>query len=371
MRDRVKNAYKIVIKVGSSILTEEDGSISKERILRIVEDIVFLLRDGRKVTLVSSGAVAAGKGRLKDVVGEEHIPSKQALSAVGQGLLMSIYNNIFSIYNTPVAQILLAPEDISHRKKYLNAKNTFRYLFMWGVVPIVNENDTVAVSEIKFGDNDTLSALVASLIDADLLILLSDVEGLYDKNPLKYPDARFISQVDEITKEIEELAGEKGTERAVGGMKTKIKAAKIATMSGIDLIIANGFKSGIIKKIVSGENVGTLFVSKKEGLHSRKKWIVSSTVKGKLMVDEGAVDALLKNNKSLLPSGIIKVTGKFDSGDIVEIIDKDNRIIGKGITYYTSEEIEKIKGMHTSKIKDILGYKYYNEVIDRDNLVIL
>ncbi len=370
MREKIKSAKRVVVKVGSSILTDEDGSISRERILHIVEDIVSLVRDKREVTLVSSGAVAAGRGRLRILPEEELIPSKQALAAVGQGLLMSIYNDIFSIYNIPVAQILLAPEDISHRKKYLNAKNTFKYLFSWGVVPIVNENDTVAVSEIKFGDNDTLSALVSSLIDADLLILLSDVDGLYNKNPSKYKDAKLIPQVDEITEEIEALAGDKGTDRAVGGMKTKIKAAKVAVMAGIDMIIANGFKRGILRKILNGEEVGTLFLGRREGLHSRKKWIISSMSKGVIVIDDGAKKALLENGKSLLPSGIIKTIGKFESGDIVEIRDTEGNTIGKGISYYSSFEIEKIMGKHTSLIEEILGYKYYNEIIDRDNLVI-
>ncbi len=371
MRDNIKNAKRIVVKVGSSILTDEDGTISKERILYITEGIVSLVRKEKEVVLVSSGAVAAGRGRLKNIVDEGRIPSKQALSAVGQGLLMSIYNDIFSIYNIPVAQILLAPEDISHRKKYLNAKNTFKYLFHWGVIPIVNENDTVAVTEIKFGDNDTLSALVSGLVDADLLILLSDVDGLYDKNPAVFKDARLIPEVDEITPSIEALAGDKGTDRAVGGMKTKLKAAKIATMSGVNMIIANGFKRGILSQILNGEEVGTLFLTKKEVLHSRKRWIVSSMSKGKLVIDEGAKKALLEAGKSLLPSGIIKVIGKFDSGDIIDVVDDAGKIIGKGITYYPAGDIEKIKGLHTSKIENVLGYKYYDEVIDRDNLVII
>ncbi len=370
MREKIKGAKRVVVKVGSSILTDEDGSISKERILYIVEDIASLVRDKKEVVLVSSGAVAAGRGRLKGFSEEEIIPFKQALAAIGQGLLMSIYNDIFSIYNIPVAQILLAPEDISHRKKYLNAKNTFKYLFSWGVVPIVNENDTVAVSEIKFGDNDTLSALVSSLVDADLLILLSDVEGLYDKNPAIYGDARFIPEVKEVTEDIEALAGDRGTERAVGGMKTKIKAAKIATMSGVDMVIASGFKRGNLVRILRGEEVGTLFCAKREGLHSRKKWIVSSMAKGKIVIDEGAKKALLQNGRSLLPSGIIRVIGKFDSGDIVDIVDIEGSIIGKGISYYSATEVDKIKGKHTSLIKDILGYKDYNEIVDRDNMVI-
>ncbi len=370
MREKIKDAKRIVVKVGSSILTDEDGSISKERILYIVEDIVSLLRMGKEVALVSSGAVAAGRGKIKRIPEEEFIPSKQALAAIGQGLLMSIYNDIFSIYNIAVAQILLAPEDISSRKKYLNAKNTFKYLFSWGVVPIINENDTVAVSEIKFGDNDTLSALVSSLVNADLLVLLSDVGGLYDKNPNYYKDAKLISKVDEITEEIEALAGDKGTERAVGGMKTKIKAARIATMSGVDMVIASGFERGNLVKILKGEDVGTLFLAKREGLHSRKKWIVSSMAKGKIIIDEGAKKALLQNGKSLLPSGIIKVIGRFESGDIVDILDQEGNIIGKGISYYSSSEINKIRGKHTSLIKDILGYKIYNEIVDRDNMVI-
>ncbi len=371
MRDNVKTAKRIVVKVGSSILTDEDGSISKERILYIAEDIVHLVREGKEVTLVSSGAVASGRGKIKNLPEDEPIPSKQALSAIGQGVLMSIYNDIFSIYNIPVAQILLAPEDISHRKKYLNAKNTFEHLFSWGVVPIVNENDTVAVTEIKFGDNDTLSALVSSLIDADLLILLSDVDGLYDKNPAEFEDANLITYVDEITEEIEALAGDRGTERAVGGMKTKIKAAKIATLAGIDMVIASGFKRGNLVRILQGEEIGTLFAAKEDRLHARQRWIISSMGKGRLIVDDGAKHALLKNGKSLLPSGIIEVVGRFDSGDIVDIVDKEGKVIAKGIVYYSSYEIEKIKGMHTSLIKEVLGYKYYNEIVDRNNMVII
>ncbi len=362
------NAKRIVVKVGSSLLTEKNR-LNLEMMEKIVDQLAALQKKNKEIILVTSGAIASGMGRL-NLKKLTSIPQKQAAAAVGQNLLMGIYERLFKKKGCLVAQILLTSEDIQDRERYLNARNTLLTLLNYKAIPIVNENDTVAVDEIKFGDNDTLSALVASKVEADLLIILTDTKGLYTTDPQKR-GARFIEEVSEITSQLERMASGPGTLRGTGGMVTKLRAAKIARSSGIAMVIADGRMRNVIKRILAGERLGTLFLPK-EKLKSRKRWIAFGVVlKGKIKVDEGAKEAISKRGKSLLPSGIIEVKGRFSRGAGVSIVDEENKEFARGIVSYSSSEVDRIKRKKTQEIKKILGYKDYDEVIHRNNLVVL
>lgn len=337
----------------------------------LIGEITYLKRENREIILVSSGAIGLGKRKLKMENDSGSLPSKQALASVGQIQLMNLYSEFFQKYKLYTGQVLLSAQDLSNRSNYLNARTTLLTLLKLGVVPVVNENDTVAVEEIKFGDNDTLSALVAGLIDADLLIIISDIEGLYTSDPKKDSQAKFLPEVSLITKQIEEMAQGSCVEGRVGGMKTKISAAKIATRSGIPVIIG-GDKENFLKRLFSGKEVGTLFSSSAHQLASRKKWIAyGSHSGGRIVVDNGAKKALIAGGGSLLSVGIRKVQGKFQAGDSVSLVDENNLEFARGIVHYSSKELERIKGVKSSSIEQLLGYKYSDEVIHRDNLVIL
>lgn len=368
---KISEASRIVVKVGTSTLTYPTGKLNLERIEHIVKQLADLYNQGKEVILVSSGAIGVGVSRLGLAQRPETIPEKQAAAAVGQGLLMHIYEKMFAEYGAVVAQVLLTRDDIGDRKRYLNAKNTLVTLFSMGVIPIINENDTVAVDDIKFGDNDLLSALVASLVGADLLIILSDIDGLYAGNPNQQRDAKLIKVVEEITPEILEVAGGAGSSLGTGGMLTKIQAGKIAMQSGTFMVIANGSEKNIIRRIVRGEEIGTVFIPKENHLHSRKRWIAfGQGFQGKICIDDGAVIALKSEGKSLLPSGITKVEGEFERGSAVDVCDHYGRIFAKGLVNYSARELRQIQGHSTGDIEKILGYKYYDEVIHRDNLVL-
>lgn len=363
-------AQRIVVKVGTSTLTHKTGKLNLLQLENIVRQLADLCNQGKQVILVTSGAVGAGVEKLGLSGKPKTMPEKQAAAAVGQGVLLHMYEKLFAEYGQVVGQVLLTREDLADRKRYLNARHTFLTLLEFGVLPIVNENDTVAVEEIKLGDNDTLSALVASLVDADLLILLTDTDGLYDGNPRTNPFAKLIPVIEEITPEIERLAGGAGSALGTGGMATKLQAAKIATNSGIPMVIAHGAKPGILRDIISGHFRGTLFVPG-ERLQSRKRWIAfGSHIQGKLIVDAGAKKALLEDGSSLLPIGITAVEGDFEVGNVVSVVGPEGLEFARGIVNYASWEIEKIKGKNTNQISAILGYKDYDEVIHRDNLVI-
>ncbi len=366
------NIKRLVIKVGTSTLTYSTGKLSFHRIESIIRQIADLHNQGMEVILVTSGAVGAGIGRLGLTARPKTIPQKQAVAAIGQCILMQHYEKLFSEYGQVVAQVLLTAEDIALRKRYLNARNTLIKIFEYGAIPIINENDTVAVDELKVGDNDRLSALVASLIHADLLVILSDIDGLYNKDPRKHKDAQFIPVVKEITEELEALKGEAGSSMGTGGMHTKIEAGKIATSSGIPMIIADGSRENVIKDIINGEKIGTLFIPCVDKLDSRRRWIAFNlNIPGIIKVDDGARDALLKRGKSLLPSGVLSIEGNFDAGDVVSIIDTNAKEFARGIVNYSYQELMKIKGLSTKDIENVLGHKYYDEVIHRDNLVCL
>ena len=370
MRRDFLNAKRIVVKIGSNLLTEKNR-LNLEMLEKIVDQLASLHKKNKEIILVTSGAVASGMGKL-NLKRLTSIPQKQAAAAVGQNLLMGIYEKLFKKKGCFIAQILLTSEDVQNRERYLNVRNTLLTILHYKAIPIVNENDTVAIDEIKFGDNDTLSALVAGKVEADLLIILTDTKGLYTTDPKrKGKKGRLIEEVSEITPQLERMASGPGTLRGIGGMVTKLRAARIARSSGIAMVIADGRRRNVIKRILAGERLGTLFLPK-ERLKSRKRWIAFGVVlKGKIKVDEGAEEAISKRGKSLLPSGIIKVKGRFSIGDGVSIIDKEGEEFARGIVSYSSGEIEKIMGKKTQKIEKILGYKDYDEVIHRDNLVIL
>ncbi|TDT62746.1 glutamate 5-kinase [Fonticella tunisiensis] len=370
-KEYLSKVRRVVIKVGSSTLTYENGRLNLSRIEGLVRQLADIHNRGYEVILVTSGAIGAGMGKLGLKSRPKTIPEKQAAAAVGQGILLHMYEKLFGEYGQTVAQILLTREDMIQRTRFINARNTLFKLLEQGIIPIINENDAVVVDEIKFGDNDTLSALVASLVEADLLILLSDIDGLYDANPRLNPEAKIIPWVNEITAEIENMAGGAGSSLGTGGMATKISAARIAVSSGTAMVIANGSKQGIINDILNGEEHGTWFKPEDRPLQFRKRWIAFGTkVMGRLVIDGGAAAALYRENKSLLPSGVVAVEGDFSEGSAVSIVDESYNEIAKGIVNYSSEEIEKIKGLQSIEIEERLGHKNYDEIVHRDNMVI-
>lgn len=372
-RKKIAEAKRIVVKVGTSTITYPNGKINYEKIEKMARILTDFQNQGKEMLLVSSGAGAAGVGRMGLEAKPGTIPGKQACAAVGQGILMHIYERIFGEYGQVVAQVLLTKNDMANQHSYANARNALQEMISWGVIPIINENDVVAIDEFKIGDNDNLSALVASLADADLDILLSDIDGLYTANPKTHPDARLVSVVEEVTPEIEATAGGAGSRNATGGMLTKLQAAKNAMSAGIALIIANGEHLEILREILRGEPVGTLFVPKESHLRFRNQWLAfGSKINGRLIVDAGLSKALRqKGSCSILPVGIVSVEGEFDSGDTVSVVDQEGHELARGMTNYGSEDVALIKGCKTSQIEDRIGYKHYDEVIHRDNLVIL
>ena len=364
------NVRKIIVKVGSAVLTGEDG-LDLQIIEQLVDEISALRQQGYQVILVSSGAIASGKHRLGIPGKLKSIPQKQAAAAVGQGRLMRVYSNAFGKHGLFVGQVLLTMSDITDRKRFLNIRNTLFTLMDWGVITIINENDTVAVDEIKFGDNDRLAAMVANIIEAHLVINLTSTEGLYDRNPADPKKAKLIPLVTEITPEIEAAATLEATPVGMGGMKSKVMAAKKVTASGIPYIIAPGRRQGVLQEILDGKETGTLFLPMAERLNSRKCWIAFTLrARGRILIDEGAKEALVGDGKSLLPSGVMQVEGNFALGDPVTCVEAAGNPIAKGLVNYTADEIRKIMGLKSSKIEQVLGYKDYDEVIHRDNLAV-
>lgn len=364
---------RIVIKVGSSILASQERGLHYNVFSQLAKEISDLKKQGYEIALVSSGAIAAGMERLGLKTRPVSITQKQATAAIGQTRLMNVYEKFFSRHNQMVAQILLTHDDLAHRKRFLNARNTMFNLLQLGIIPIINENDTVVVDEIKFGDNDNLSALITNLIEADLLIILTDIDGLFDSDPRLDQNAKCISLVKDIDElDIKENIEEPKGKWSVGGVASKIQAAQKASRFGIPTVIALGTKRNVLHHILEGEEVGTLILPKKIKLSSRKHWIAFNLKpKGDLVVDEGAKRAIVQKGKSLLPSGIIKIKGSFERGDSVTLIGPKGREFARGIVNYNSQEIEKIKGRKTDEIEKCLGYKYSDEVIHRDDLVVL
>ena len=370
-RRAVAKARRIVVKVGSGLVTAPGIGPDPDRIEQLAGDIAAIRRD-REVALVSSGAIATGMARLALAERPRSIPEKQAAAAVGQSALMWQYEIAFKRHGLPVGQVLLTAQDIGDRTRYLNARNTLLALLGFGVVPIVNENDTVAVEEIKVGDNDNLSALVASLIEADLLVLLTDVDGLYTADPARDRGARKLDTVEAITDEILAMAGAHEGGLSVGGMATKLEAAQKAATSGVPMVIASGHQRGVLARILAGDAVGTCFIPKADRLGARKRWIAFAVPPhGRLTVDDGAVRALSRQGRSLLPSGVTSIDGEFAAGDVVAVVGADGREFARGLVNFDAAELRRIRGGRTQEIEARLGYKSVDEVIHRDNLVIL
>lgn len=368
----LKNIKKMVIKIGSSSLTSKAGGLDKVSMRRFVNEVSSLIKRGMEVIIVTSGAIAAGLENLNIKKKPEDITLFQAAASIGQVELMRLYSNLFLTSGLKIGQILLTHEDTTRRKQYLNIKNTIKKLISLNIVPVINENDSVAVDEIKFGDNDELAALVAILAESDILIILTDIDGMYDKNPRIYSDAKLISYIDKINEDIEKAAGGIGSTYGIGGMESKIKAAKICSFSGIKTIIANSKRKNILNKIIAGEDVGTFFAPQTvKKVKSIKKWIAfGMKTKGGIVIDRGAEEAVLNKGKSILAVGVVKVDGKFNKGDTLKVFSLDSKLIAKGISNFSSEDIEKIKGKNRDKILSEFDTSMCREVIHRDCLVV-
>jgi len=368
-RQNIKKAKRVVVKVGTSVLAAKDFSLDRAWIKEFSSQIAGLLKQGREVIVVSSGAIAAGMHLLGIKKRPRSLPEQQACAALGQGHLMNAYEECFKKSGFHAAQILLTWEDIRERRRYLNAENTLHTLLRKKAVPVINENDTVAVDEIKFGDNDTLSALVANLADADLLIMLTDVEGLCIGGSKGKGCVDVVSKIDS---RIEKAASGTDKEHSLGGMKTKLEACKIAMASGVHCVIANGRKNDVLLKILKGDKVGTVFVPKKAKMQARKRWIAyNAKAQGKVIVDDGAKEALVKKNKSLLACGVKAVEGRFSYGDVVLICGGDGVEFARGLSNYSAEDLDKIKGMSTKEAEKLVQQNFYQEAVHRDNLAVL
>ena len=373
------NAKRIVFKFGTNILRGEDGSVSLPRVFSFIENIAALVKAGKEVIIVTSGAVGLGRKRL-GLEGSKGTALKQACAAIGQSKLMSIYENGFDSYGLVAAQILLTEDDFSIRTRYLSLRTTLNKLLELGTIPVINQNDTVSNVDIIpryenmqvcFSDNDKLSALVASELDADLLVILSDVDGLYNENPKTNPNAKIIREVDEVTDEICAM-GTDASEGGRGGMRTKLEAARMVTRFGGKVLIANGTVPYIIKKIFAGEDYGTMFLPQNEGLSDKKRWIGYATnIIGKIVVNNGAKKALCEKRKSLLPIGVTSVINTFDKGDVVSILDEEGNEFARGIVNYDSLSCKRVMGNHSDDIMKILNFKNYDAIITRDNITIL
>lgn len=368
----ISGVKRVIIKIGSSVLTDKKGNLSESVFDVLAEEISGIKSRGIEVVIVSSGAIASGMKKLNLHSKPSEISMKQAIAACGQSALIWNYERVFSSFGLIVAQILLTHDGLADRKRFLNARKTLTTLLDMGIIPVVNENDTVAVEEIMLGDNDNLAALVTSLVEADLLVLLTDIEGLYNKDPRKNEDAEFISLIESIGEEIESVAGDTLGRTTTGGMITKIQAARTAAAFGVPTIIANGRSGTALADIFDGKDVGTIFLPAKKTLTGRKHWI-AFTLKsaGEIVLDGGAVRAITAQGKSLLPSGIKDVRGKFGVGDSVTCVDESGVPVARGLTSYGSDDIRRIMGKSTKDVEKTLGYKFTDEVIHRDDLAVI
>ena len=364
----LKNSKIIIIKIGSSLLVDTDRKIRKKWLTSFAKDIKKLKSKNKKIVIVSSGAIALGCKKMNYNKTNLRLDKSQAIASIGQIELMNLFSETFLKFKLNISQILLTLDDTEERRRSINAKRTFENLFKLDYIPIVNENDTIATSEIKYGDNDRLASRVAQITNADTLILLSDVDGLFTKNPKMFKDARLIKTVSNLNKDIKDINIRGMTEFGSGGMNTKIEAAKICNLAGCNMVIANGLYLNPISQIEKNDNC-TWFISKTSKLHARKKWIISSiSPKGELLIDEGAKKALI-NGKSLLAAGIKRVSGKFSKGDHIKILDNKKKEFARGLSSFSSEEIGKIMGCHSNEIREILGYVSKSEVVHKDDMV--
>ena len=373
---RGRGAYKrVVAKFGTSLLTAGTDQLDMEAMSALVGQVARLRQRGHEVIVVTSGSIAAGRHRLNATGAGKEGPSRQVLASVGQSHLMHTYDGLFADHGLVAAQALLTRRALADREGYLNARNTLLALLDLGAVPVVNENDVVAVEEIEgilIGDNDNLSALVTNLVDADLLVMLTDTGGLHTADPRRDPNAKLIDRVERITPEIEALADDASTPHGVGGMVTKLEAAKLATAGGADVVIANGHNEGVLERLVAGEAEGTVFPATADRMESRKRWMLSGlSTRGKIVIDAGAAKAVLTQGKSLLPAGVHEVAGPFDRGDSVSICSDDGRELAIGVTNYGHEDATAICGRRSDKIEETLGHEYGAELVHRNNLVLL
>jgi glutamate 5-kinase len=364
-------ARTVVIKVGTNVLTSEDGRLDPARLQSLADQIHRIREQGRQVALVSSGAIGAGIGRLELAKRPTDLRQLQACAAVGQSFLMRAYQECLEKHDVHAAQILLTAGDFDSRARYLNVRNTILTCFEWEVLPIINENDTVSVAEIKFGDNDHLAAMVANLLRAPLLVLLTNVDGLYDGNPSD-PAAKKLDVVESIDGSVMGLASASKSVLGTGGMRSKLRAARLATAAGESVIMANGARPGILDEIFRGEPVGTLFLGHGSSIPAWKRWLgYTARPKGKFVVDAGACQAVKSKGKSLLPIGVVRVQGEFDKGDVVALLDLDGQEFARGLTNYASGDAAKIVGLRTDQIPEALGSAPYEEIVHRDNLVVI
>jgi glutamate 5-kinase len=365
-------AHTVVVKVGTNVLTDEGGRLSRVRLQSLADQFQRIREAGKRVVLVSSGAIGAGMGRLELPRRPTDLRHLQACAAIGQSYLMRAYEECLARYNVPTAQILLTASDFDSRSRYLNVRNTLLSLFEWGCLPVVNENDTVSVAEIRFGDNDHLAAMVTNLLQAPLLVLLTSVDGLFEGDPTGKPDARPLATVPEIDARILDMAGSSKTALGSGGMRSKLRAARLATAAGESVIMANGNIPDMLDQILAGEPVGTLFLPHNRSIPAWKRWLgYTARPRGKLIVDAGARQAVEKGGRSLLPIGVVRLSGTFSKGDVVALSDPEGVEFARGLSNYSAADVERIRGLRTEQVTEVLGALPYEEVVHRDNLVVV
>ena len=371
-RERLREARRIVVKVGTSTLAHKTGKLDLGRIDHLIREIADLRNQGREMVLVSSGAIAAGLGKLGMAQKPESIPEKQAVAAIGQGVLMHIYEKLFAEYGQIMGQVLLTKENSVRHNQYIHSRNSLLAQLAMGAIPVINENDAVAVDEIKIGDNDNLSAMVATLIDADALIILSDIEGLYTANPSADPEAELIPEIPEITPEVERIAGGAGSRLGTGVMTTKIQAAQIAMNAGVTMVIAAGFREGVLHGVLAGKEIGTVFPARESHLRVRKSWLAfGKRLAGEILVDDGCAAAMREHGSSLLAAGVLDCEGDFCRGNTVRVIDCRQQEIARGIVNYNAGTLKKLLGHKTDEFSQIVGENVPEEVIHRDNMVLM
>ncbi|MBQ4212299.1 MAG: glutamate 5-kinase [Selenomonas sp.] len=371
-RQRLQEAKRIVVKVGTSTLTHETGKLNLNRIDKLIREIADLKNQGKEMILVSSGAIAAGLGKLGLDKKPDSIPEKQAVAAIGQGVLMHIYEKLFAEYGQVMGQVLLTKENSVQHHQYIQSRNSLLAQQAMGAVPVINENDAVAVDEIKIGDNDNLSAMVATLVDADALIILSDIEGLYTANPATHPEAKLISEIPEITPQVESIAGGAGSKLGTGGMMTKIQAAQIAMSAGVTMVIASGSREGVLREVLTGQNIGTVFPARESHLRVRKSWLAfGKRLAGEIVVDAGCAAAMRDKGSSLLPAGVVACAGDFAAGSTVRVLTETQQEIARGIVNFDMSTLSRVMGHKSEEITRLVGENVPEEVIHRDNMVLM
>ncbi|MBP3780241.1 MAG: glutamate 5-kinase [Selenomonas sp.] len=371
-RQRLQEAKRIVVKVGTSTLTHDTGKLNLNRIDKLIREIADLKNQGKEMILVSSGAIAAGLGKLGLDKKPDSIPEKQAVAAIGQGVLMHIYEKLFAEYGQVMGQVLLTKENSVQHHQYIHSRNSLLAQLAMGAVPVINENDAVAVDEIKIGDNDNLSAMVATLVDADALIILSDIEGLYTANPATHPEAELISEIPEITPQVESIAGGAGSKLGTGGMMTKIQAAQIAMSAGVTMVIASGSREGVLREVLTGQNIGTVFPARESHLRVRKSWLAfGKRLAGEIVVDAGCAAAMRDKGSSLLPAGVVACAGDFAAGSTVRVLTETQQEIARGIVNFDMSTLSRVMGHKSEEITRLVGENVPEEVIHRDNMVLM